>query len=70
MSLAFAGNLDRFNLLVHEVLLLAIAHVLAFEEVKMIAREEVQLVLHLPDLGLFDLSFSDRKWISFAFCLT
>lgn len=50
MSLAFSRNWDRLDLLVHEVLLLAIAHVLAFEEVKVVASEEVKFILHLPNL--------------------
>lgn len=50
MSLTFAQRRTRLYLLVHEILLLAIAHVLALEKVEVIAREEVKLVLHLPDL--------------------
>lgn len=50
MSLAFSGNLDRLDLLVHKVLLLSIARVFAFEEVKVVPSEEVKFVLHLPNL--------------------
>lgn len=50
MSLAFAGNCHRLDFLVHEVLLLAVDNVLAFEEVKMIPGEKVKFILHLPDL--------------------
>lgn len=50
MSLAFTKHGARFDFLIHEVLLLAIALVLVSDEVEMIASEEVKLVLHFPDL--------------------
>jgi hypothetical protein len=50
MSLALADDGIWFDFLVHEILLFAVGHVLVLDEVEVIASEEVELVLHLPDL--------------------
>lgn len=65
--LAFAGH--RLDLLVREVLQLAVAAVLALQEVEVVTREEVQLVLHLPDLRFFDFGLGDGQRVGLAFCL-
>lgn len=46
--LAFAGH--RLDLLVGKVLKLPVRAVFALQEVEVVARKEVELVLHLPDL--------------------
>lgn len=66
MSLSFADDGIWFDFLVHEVLLLAAGHVLVLDEVEVVAREEVELVLHLPDLGVFDLGFGDGQRVGLA----
>lgn len=68
MSLTFTKHRTRLDLFVHEILFLAIADVLIFDEVEVVAREKVEFILHLPDLGLFYLGFSDGQGIGFAFC--
>lgn len=71
MSLTLAENCWAwFYFLVHEILPFAAVHVLALEEVKMIASKVVKFIFHLPDLRFFDLRFGDGQRIGFAFCLS
>lgn len=69
MSLTFVDeNRAWLDLLVHEVLLFIATHVFALEKVKVIACEEVKLVLHLPDLRLLNLRLCDGQRICLSFC--
>jgi len=68
MSLTFGEDLCVwFDFFVHKILTFAIANVLVFEEVKVITREVVKFVLHLPYFRLFNLSFCYWKWVGLAF---
>lgn len=69
LSLTFAHHRARLDLLVHEILFLSVAHVLVPQEVEVVAREVVQLVLHLPDLRLLDLGLGDGQRIGLPLCL-
>lgn len=66
MSLTFAHDWIWFDFLVHKVLFLAIRHVLALDEVKVISGEVVKFIFHFPDFRFLYFRLGDGEWVGFT----